>query len=280
MWLVLKNDQDQEKGILFLLIFTFVQIINSTKVVIRRMQILHKCNYKWVHGLIVISLLLIQLGVICSAAETLQAEYPNTILALQKRYVDEVTAHAKYNAYAKRALEEDYPNIAHLFRALASSEAVHARNFKKLLLDLGIEVEVQTKLEFEVASTKVNIRHATTVEANEIDKEYPEILESISSENHQDAILFITYAWKAESQHRDLIHKIRKASKRWFGMVADRIEGEPTRYYICQVCGSTLTELPPQSCPICDHASSEYDEVPGYPGNAKPEGSSTEEEEW
>jgi len=241
---------------------------------------LHNCYRKWAHGLVVVSLFMTQLGANCSAADTPQAEYPNTILALQKRYVDEITAHAKYNAYAKRALEEDYPNIAHLFRALAASEAVHARNFKKLLLDLGVEAETPTKIEFEVVSTKDNIRHATTVEANEIDREYPEILKSISSEDHQDAIRFITYAWQAESQHRDLINKIRKASKRWFGMVAERIEGDPTRYYICQVCGSTLTELPSQSCPICDHAASEYEEVLGYPGNAKPKGPSAEDEDW
>lgn len=229
--------------------------------------------------LIIVPLIAICFGGSYSLADTPQATYSNTIASLEKRYVDEVTAHGKYNAYAQRAIEEDYPNIAHLFRALAASEAVHARNFKTLLENLGVEVKVPAKLKFEVQSTKINIREATTVEANEIDKEYPDILKSISSENHEDAILFITYAWKAESQHRDLIHKIRKASKRWFGMVAERIEGEPNRYYICQYCGSTLTELPTQMCPICEHAASEYQEVPDYPGNAKPKGVS-EEEEW
>lgn len=244
------------------------------------MRTLNRCFTRWFSGLIVVSLFLANVGIVYSATDTSQAIYPKTITSLQKRYVDEVTAHGKYNAYAKRALDENYPNIAHLFRGLAASEAVHARNFKMLLEDLGVEVEVPVKLNFEVQSTKKNIRDATTVEANEIDKEYPDILKSISSENHEDAISFITYAWKAESQHRDLIHKIRKASKRWFGMVAERIEDEPSRYYICQYCGSTLTELPLQSCPICDHAVSEYHEIPDYPGNAKPKGAFEAEEEW
>ena len=235
------------------------------------MKPLDKSCHVWGRGMVSILLFMAGLAANYSEADTPELVYPKTITALQNRYVDEVTAHQKYNAYAQRALKESYPNIAHLFRSLAASEAVHARNFKKLLLDLGVEVKLPEKLDYKVASTKANIRHATTVEANEIDRKYPAILESISSENHGYAIRFITYAWKAEKQHRELIHKIRKASKRFFGIVAERIEGEPTRYYVCQVCGSTLTELPAKICPICEHAASEYEEVPGYPGNAKPE---------
>lgn len=231
---------------------------------------MYKSYHAWICGLA--SILFFMTGVVAnhSIADTSELIYQKTIAALQERYVDEITAHQKYNAYAQRALKENYPNIAHLFRSLAASEAVHARNFKKLLLKLGVEVKLPEKLEYKVASTKANIRHATTVEENEIDRKYPGILKSISSENHEDAIRFITYAWKAEKQHKELIHKIRKASKRFFGIVAERIEGEPTRYYVCQICGSTLSELPAKACPICEHAASEYEEVPGYPGNAKP----------
>jgi hypothetical protein len=50
-------------------------------------------------------------------------------------------------------------------------------------------------------------------------KVYPKILETIAAENHEQAILFITYAWKAEKQHRKLILKIKKASKRFFWIV-------------------------------------------------------------
>jgi rubrerythrin len=212
-------------------------------------------------------LLLVSVSGISLAAEpTEQVSYAKTITALQKRYMDEVTAHQKYSAYAQRAEKENYPNIAHLFRGLAASEAVHARNFKKLLLDLSVKVKPPEKLEFTISTTKDNIRHATTVEAEEIDKEYPQILESIAAENHKQAVLFITYAWKAEEQHRKLILKIKKASKRYFGFLAGRIEDEPNRYYVCMVCGSTLTELPAEHCPICNHSASEYQEVPGFPG--------------
>lgn len=193
-------------------------------------------------------------------------QYPDTVAALQHRYSDEIIALKKYSLYAQQAEKENYPNIAHLFRSLAASELVHARNFKKLLSELGHEAITPVTPDVHAASTKKNIREASTVEANEIDKEYPAILESIRSENHKEAIRIISYAWEAERQHRDLILKIKKASRRLFGFLAEHIEGIPTRYHVCQICGSTLTEQPPEQCPICGQSSSNYIEVPGFPG--------------
>ena len=110
------------------------------------------------------------------AVQPKQTIYARTIEALQQRYTDEVIAEHKYNAYALRAEEENYPNIAHLFRALAASEAVHARNFSKLLSGLGVEAQSPDMEEYFIAATKENIHHATTVEADEIDQEYPSFL--------------------------------------------------------------------------------------------------------
>ena len=191
------------------------------------------------------------------------AAYPKTIEALQDRYADEVVAHQKYGAYAEHALAEDYPAIAHLFRALAASEAIHARNFARLLRELGQEPRMPA-VKFEVSTTRKHLQQAATVEADEIDSRYPKILEGIKAENHAEAIRYITYAWKAEQQHRELILQIKKAASWFFGMLVSRIEGDPTRYYVCQVCGATATELPAGQCPICDHPSSEYKEVPGF----------------
>lgn len=196
------------------------------------------------------------------------ADYPKTIEALQQRYVDEVQAHSKYGAYAKKAVEEDYPNIAYLFRALAASEAVHARNFATLLKELGADVP-SVPSSVEVTTTRKHLKQATDVEADEIDREYPEILKRIEPEGYSKAIENITYAWEAEKQHRELILKIRNASVRFFGLLVKHIEGDPTRYYVCDICGSTTNELPATQCPICRHPAQHYEEVPGYPGKAE-----------
>ena len=213
---------------------------------------------------------LLILGTFCAVALADPNPYPQTLAALQERYADEVVAHRKYGAYAGHAENEGYPAIAHLFRALAASEAVHARNFARLIVELGAEPSVPP-LKFELSTTREHLKQAATVEAAEIDQEYPAILKKIEGENHREAVRFITYAWKAEQQHRDLILKIKKGASWFFGMLVSKIEGSPTRYYVCQICGSTVTELPGSQCPICDHPADEYREVPDFQGSkAKP----------
>jgi rubrerythrin len=199
--------------------------------------------------------------------------YHLTREALGQRYVDEVRAHTKYLSYARQACTEGYPNIAHLFLSLGASEAVHARNFQGLLLELGMKPKTPSmKLGGgAVKTTRENLRHATEVERDEIDKEYPAILEHIRPEGHQAAIDNITYAWEAEKQHRDLIVKIQKAAKGYFELLVGRIEGEPTHYHVCRVCGSTLTELPDKVCPICGQPVKHYREVPPFPPAECPE---------
>jgi rubrerythrin len=191
------------------------------------------------------------------------AAYPATVAATQERYADEVVAHQKYGAYARHALDEGYPGIAHLFQALAASEAVHAENFGDVLRELGQE-PVMPSVQIELSSTREHLRQAATVEAEEIDREYPAILERIDGEGHERAIRFLTYAWRAEQQHRDLILKIKKGASWFFGTLVEKIEEGPSRYYVCQICGSTLGELPADQCPICEHSHDRYREVTGF----------------
>lgn len=209
-------------------------------------------------------------GLVCAASlsalagEAIRSEgYPETTAALQERFADEMVAHRKYSAYARHALEEDYPAIAHLFRTLAASEAVHAENFSRLLREMGCQ-PVMPSVEFELSSTQIHLQQAATVEAAEIDTEYPAILRRIEAEQHEEAMRFILYAWKAEEQHRELILKIKKAASWFFGMLVSKIEGNPTHYFVCQVCGSTVKQLPGERCPICAHPPEKYREIPPF----------------
>ncbi len=200
-----------------------------------------------------------------------EEHYPLTRDALEKRYAEEVLAHRDYAAYSRQACAEGYPNIAHLFKALSQSEGIHARNFKTLLSELGDNAgRTMPAADTAIRDTRHNLRQAAAIERDEIDREYPAILEGIESEHHAAAINNITYAWEAEKQHRDLIIKIQKAARRWFGLLVKRIEGEPSHYYVCNTCGSTLVELPAQPCPVCGQPSSEYREIPAFTTAACP----------
>lgn len=205
--------------------------------------------------------------------------YTHTIDSLEKRYAEEILAHQKYMAYSEQACAEGYPNIAHLFKALAASEGIHARNFRTILSDLGSKQDPSlSKSEIDVASTSHNLKHAANVERDEIDREYPEILATIRPENHKEAITSVDYAWKAEQQHRELIVKIQKAAIKFFGLLVSRIEGRDTHYHVCQVCGSTLMEKTQHNCPICGNPMSQYRTIAAFPPTACPLPKSEEED--
>lgn len=205
----------------------------------------------------------ISLVATASASEAInQSKYPHTTEAMQERYADEIRAYHNYAMFSQKAIKDGYPNIAYLFTSLAESEFIHARNFRARLLELGTEPRLISGLDIKVSSTKSNLNAAVTVEANEIDYKYPDIVKLISPENHQQSIDVTTWAWQSEAQHRNLIIKMQKNVVRWWGIVSSKIEEHPVTYYVCQVCGSTLVEIPKEACPICGHPASEYKQIP------------------
>ena len=52
-----------------------------------------------------------------------------------KAFVGEAKAYFRLAAFAQRADEEEFPQIAHLFRAIAQAEHVHATSHLKLLVN-------------------------------------------------------------------------------------------------------------------------------------------------
>jgi len=190
-----------------------------------------------------------------------QIKYPETINIIQTVYRNEIQTHLTYLAYAQKAISENYPNIAHLFVSLATSESIHARNFKQLLIDLKVELKESPKPEIKVSTTKENLKSATQTELQEIDYRYPQFIEKVRPEGHEAAIRYITYAWDSEKQHRELIKKIESGTGIFFKMLSGIIEKDPNRYFVCQECGSTIRELPDQVCPICKSPVSVYREV-------------------
>jgi len=188
--------------------------------------------------------------------------FPETKAVLIEIYRGEVRALTSYRAYAGKAHAEDYPKIAKLFTSLSASEVVHARNMRTVLAELGVAVFEEEPV-VEVLSTRENLKQAMEVELSEINETYPAHIQRITPENYQPAMDVITYAWKAEMQHRNLIKKIKGAVDSFFGVVAKRIEKASSTYYICDICGSTTREPPEDTCGICGGDASHTGEVPG-----------------
>ena len=194
-----------------------------------------------------------------SASHAADRTLPQTVTVLQTALTGELLANAQDLAYAEKAREERYPRIAALAVALAASEGVHARNFLKVLLDLGIQADVDVP-PVKVGDTKANLRAASTAELEAIDTLYPRLIKLITPEKCDEAIRTLTNTWQAEKQHRDLITELISGSGLLFGVLARTIEETPVDYFICSGCGSTVPrpELPLENCPICAGPAANY----------------------
>ncbi|NIO21346.1 MAG: rubrerythrin family protein [Candidatus Aenigmarchaeota archaeon] len=159
---------------------------------------------------------------------------------LMKAFAGESQANRRYLAFAKKAEEEGFKNIARLFRAAARAETIHAHNH---LRTVG-----------EVKSTKENIQAAINGENYEFTKMYPGFIEKAKSEGSEDARRSFDWANQVEKIHHDLYEKALEN----LGQGKD-IESKD--YYVCQTCGNTVEGSPPESCPICGFPKSQFKKI-------------------
>lgn len=146
---------------------------------------------------------------------------------LKEAFAGESQANRKYLAFAKKAEEEGYKQIAKLFRAAAEAETIHAHNH---LREMG-----------GIKSTKENLEQAINGESYEFQKMYPQMIEDAKAEGNDDALRSFSFANEVEKIHAELYKK-----------ALENIGKNPdVDYYVCQVCGNTVENEPPEECPIC-----------------------------
>ncbi|GAV20199.1 rubrerythrin [Mariprofundus micogutta] len=194
--------------------------------------------------------------------ESKKPQYPETIAVLQMLYGGEVRARYRYLEFAKVAKADGHENIAYLFKAIAHSEAVHEKNFSRILESLGTKAATVDLSSIKIETTKENLKYATEVELSEIDTEYPRYIHRVSPEKHLVALEYINYAWEAERQHRELIKEIQSGTGMFFSMLLEHFRKNDSTYYVNQNCGATVTELPLDRCPICHKPLDTYIVVP------------------
>src|SRR5271157_5676340 len=154
---------------------------------------------------------------------------PNTIDNLNESFAGESQANQKYRAFAKRAEQDGFPNIARLFRTTAEAERIHAEGHLRALAG--------------IASTGENLQAAIEGESYEYTTMYPPMLEQAQAEGHRAKVMF-GYAVKAEAIHAELYQRALEAVEQG----KDLFEA---RFYLCPVCGHIEFGAPPETCPIC-----------------------------
>jgi rubrerythrin len=152
-------------------------------------------------------------------------------------FAGESQAHMKYLIFARKAEEENKPNIARLFRAVSFAEQVHATGHFKVLGNLGDTVE--------------NLQAAVEGENFEVEEMYPAYDAVAKLQGEKDAIRSIHYAIEAEKIHAAMYLEARQAAK-------EGKDAELGAIHICPVCGYTVEGNAPDSCPVCGVAGSKF----------------------
>ena len=163
---------------------------------------------------------------------------PMTEQNVQRAFSGESQAHMKYLAFAKQAEKEGYPNVARLFRAVASAEEKHAHYHLNILGGVG--------------STEANLKEAFEGEDHEVEHMYPAFSEVAKLEGEKDADKGYYYAIEAEKNHRPLYDDAKSS-------VAAEQDIDETPIYVCSFCGRTGRGTPPDRCPICNTPGEKFE---------------------
>jgi rubrerythrin len=158
---------------------------------------------------------------------------------LKEAFAGESQANRKYLAFAKKAEEDGFPNIARLFRTTAEAETIHAHGH---LAALG-----------GVKPTAENLQAAIDGETYEYTQMYPPMLTQATADKHAAKRMF-GYAVRAEAVHAKLYVLALAAVKQGKDLAE-------TRFFLCPVCGHIELGRPPASCPICGALEEEFVQV-------------------
>jgi rubrerythrin len=176
-----------------------------------------------------------------------------TLDNLQAAFNGESNAHARYLAFAEKAGQEEYGEVASMFRAAAKAEEVHAANHAAVIKNLG--GTPQAKIETPVVkSTKENLEAAIKGESYERDTMYPEFLKQARAEENRDAVQTFNYAKTAEAKHAKLYSEALNNLPKLKGSKAKD-------YFVCNVCGYTTSQMDFSKCPSCFTHKDKYEKV-------------------
>ena len=162
---------------------------------------------------------------------------PRTTDNLAAAFAGESQANRKYLAFAKKATQDGFPEIAKLFRAAAEAETVHAHAHLRVLG--GIK------------DTKENVKAAIAGEHHEFMSMYPEFIKIAEEEKNPAALNTFRFANAVEKVHHDLYTEALKALEAGKDLPAREV-------YVCPVCGYTVYDSAPDQCPVCKAKGSTF----------------------
>jgi rubrerythrin len=159
---------------------------------------------------------------------------------LQAAFAGESQANRKYLAFAKKADQEGFPQIARLFRAAAAAETVHAQSHFRAMDG--------------VKGTAENLQAAISGENYEVVSMYPPMLADAEAEGDKRAALTFKYALAVEQIHEALYRKAAEA-------ISGGKDLPETEFYVCPICGYTHEGKLEGRCPVCNTLGEKFEKI-------------------
>ena len=156
---------------------------------------------------------------------------------LMAAFAGESQANRKYAAFARKAEQEGFKNIARIFRAIAEAETVHALN--------------HFRAAGHIKGTADNLKAAIDGENYEVNTMYPPMLAGAEKEGNKQATASFRFALEAEKIHA----RMYAAALQALNAGKDADVGP---IWICDVCGHTVEGEPDEKCPICNAKRERY----------------------
>ena len=163
-----------------------------------------------------------------------------TLDHLKTAFAGESQANRKYLAFAKKADDDGFPQIARLFRAAAHAETVHAHNHLKAMDG--------------VRTTAENLQEAVGGENYEVVSMYPPMLADAEAEGDKRAARSFRWALEVEKGHEVLYRKSAE-------LLAQGQDAPAVEYYVCPICGFTHEGPMSENCPVCGAAPGKFEKV-------------------
>jgi len=148
---------------------------------------------------------------------------------LKEAFAGESQANQKYRAFAKKAEQDGYPNLARLFRTTAEAERIHAEGHLKAMEQICSSIE--------------NLQAAIQGETYEYTKMYPPMVAQAEADGHKAKRMF-GYATEVEEVHARLYKMALEAVQKGNDLTE-------TEFYLCPVCGRIEFGKPTEACPTC-----------------------------
>ena len=151
-----------------------------------------------------------------------------------KVYEGEAKAALRLKIFAKKAEQEDLPQMAKLFRVIAFSEEIHGEQALRMLR--------------EIKDTETNLKESFASETHVAGVAYDNFIKFAEEIEDTTASNIFSNSRDVEDSHAELY---KRAIKHLIG------ERETT-YYVCQVCGYVSDGALPEVCPVCSAPQDQF----------------------